>query len=140
MSNSYEQLTGYLYNDAAVLIGKGYSGQPPHKNDPSAENMRGIGPIPFGTYTIVELIQNDGKLGPYVLVLEPDATTRQRILEFDRDPDTFRCHGERETPPPGYASDGCIVMPRAVREMLWTGTDHIIDVVVQLETDHGIQS
>lgn len=134
MSNTYVQSTGELYNDSGELIGKGYSGHPPHRNDPSAEGLRGVGPIPFGTYNITAMELVTDTHGPFVLVLSPDGLTQQRIRELDRDPDSFRIHGD-EIKNPGFASEGCIIMPRVTREALWQGSDHIVDVIDKLEAD-----
>lgn len=133
MSNTYEQITGFMYDDNGQLLGKGYSGHPPHRNDPSSEGVPNIGPIPCGTYNITAMEPNTTEHGPYVLVLSPDGPTRQRILSYNRTPDEFRVHGD-EIKVPGMASQGCIVMPPSVREVLWTGPDHIIDVIDKLET------
>jgi hypothetical protein len=120
---TYDQLTGNLTNSAGELAAKAYSGQPPHTNDPSAEGEVGIGPIPRGGWTITGVEMETAAHGPYVLVLSPDITTRARVITLGRDPDSFRIHGERLVPPPGYASDGCIVVSRDVREAIWASND-----------------
>lgn len=130
MSWLYEQLTGNFIDPIDVLQGKGYSGQPPYKNVPTAENLANLGPIPTGTYMATGVELSDPKLGPYVIVLDPDANTTAKIISYGRIPSTFRIHGERIEPPPGYASDGCIIQSRDVRELFWNSNDHEIVVVV----------
>ena len=44
---AYHQSSGKFYHDEQ-LIGIGYSGQPPHKNQGSAQNIPEYGPIPQG--------------------------------------------------------------------------------------------
>jgi hypothetical protein len=40
-------------------------------------------------------------------------------------------HGERTKPPAGFASDGCIIMPRQVRMECWNSNDHDLQVIHQ---------
>jgi hypothetical protein len=127
MSWTYEQLTGNLFDPSDELQGKGYSGQPPYSNDPAAQNLEGLGPIPQGLWRAVELIP-ESTHGPFAIRLEPYETTET----FGRS--GFLMHGERVTPPPGYASDGCIIQSRDVRERFWDSTDHDIQVVASLQS------
>jgi hypothetical protein len=124
----YHQNTGWLNDPSGQDIWQGYSGQPPHVNVSADEGLEGLGPIPSGTWLVTEVFQEHPKLGPFVLVLEPDEPTRARVILLGRDPDSFRMHGERSIPPSGYASDGCIIMPRSVRELVWDNADHEISV------------
>lgn len=123
MSWKYVQLTGSLYDPEGNLIGKGYSGQPPHDNDPDAQNLHNLGPIPEGLWQAVEMIPETSKHGPFVIRLEPYNETQT----FGRS--GFLIHGERVSPPPGFASDGCIIQSRDVREQIWNSMDHDIYVV-----------
>jgi Protein of unknown function (DUF2778) len=107
----------------------GYSGQPPHKNFPADEGLEGLGPIPAGVWKMTAMVPESAKHGPDVIVLEPDEETRLRIVTLGRDPDSFRMHGERLNGPPGFASDGCIIMPRTVRMACWNSTDHDLTVM-----------
>ena len=127
MPKTYRQSSGVLMNPAGAIMGTGYSGQPPHTNVPADEVLEGLGPIPCGNWTMVSLEQSP-KLGPDVIVLEPDAETRARILAMPRDPDSFRIHGEREEPPPGFASDGCIILTHTCRMLCWQSVDHALIV------------
>jgi hypothetical protein len=57
------------------------------------------------------------------------------VLRLEPEPDTdtfgragFLMHGDSGAHP-GEASEGCIIMPRNVREAVWTGGDHELEVV-----------
>jgi hypothetical protein len=133
MSYAYEIISsGKMYSDAGELLDIGYSGQPPHVNDIAAVGEVGIGPIPPESWRISGMELDNPKLGPFVLLLEPDEPTMAYVISLNRDPNSFRIHGERITPPPGYASDGCIILPRAIREQIWNSGDHALDTVAQL--------
>jgi hypothetical protein len=135
MSLSYEITTGKMYSGAGKLLATGYSGQPPHVNDIAAVGEVGIGPIPPGSWRISEIEWDNPRLGPFVLVLEPDPATTLYVLSLGRGSHTFRIHGEREQPPPGYASDGCIVLPRAPREQIWNLGDHELNTIATLKEE-----
>jgi hypothetical protein len=131
----YSQSSGQLYDPEGQPIGPpGYSGQPPHTNDPTSEGIVNKGVTPCGRYKISAMILNTAAHGPFVLVLMPDDATRARIIALGRDPDSFRMHGERIEPPPGYASDGCIIEEHAVRVEVWNEheEDDLLDVVAQV--------
>ena len=123
MSWTYEQSTGRLIDPTGTLQGKGYSGQPPHDNDPNSQFIPNMGPIPEGMWQAVELIPESVKHGPFVIRLEPYPQTQT----FGRS--GFLMHGERIEPPPGLASDGCIVISPDVRHLFWDSTDHDLEVV-----------
>jgi Protein of unknown function (DUF2778) len=128
--HTYFQINGVIADPSGNVEGQGYSGQPPYTNDPGAEQIEGKGPIPRGLWHMKELIAQHPTLGPDVIVLEPDADTRAYVIGLGRDPNSFRVHGERLEPPPGFASDGCIIADRDVRVgKLWQSPDHDIQVV-----------
>jgi hypothetical protein len=131
VSWTYEISSGKMYSDAGELLDIGYSGQPPHVNDFSAVGEVGIGPIPAGSWEI-KGPEDSPKTGPYTLTLVPNEATMAHVISLNRDPVSFRIHGERAQPPPGYASDGCIILPRAIREQIWNSGDHELDTVAQL--------
>jgi hypothetical protein len=72
---------------------------------------------------MVGLVPVTAKHGPDVIVLEPDAETRARILAMGRNPDSFRLHGDRKEPPLGLASDGCGILPHPDRMLMWSSSD-----------------
>ena len=60
--------------------------------------------------------------GPYKLALTPDPANQM----FGRS--GFLMHGDI-LEHPGCASEGCIIMPRDVREKMWESEDHALAVV-----------
>lgn len=97
----YSQASGMLSHNG-VLEAVGYSGfGHDGKNNPAAEQIRDIGPIPKGEWTIGAAATHD-KLGPVVMALTPKEGTDP----FGRS--DFFIHGDSEEHP-GEASRGCIV-------------------------------
>lgn len=116
----YQQRTGKLFRGDTLQC-VGYSGFGGGKNEPTAQNMAGIGPIPQGAYLIGSPSDNP-EHGPLALHLLPLTGTNT----FGRS--AFLVHGDSiETP--GAASHGCIISPRQVREAMYTGQDKLLVVV-----------
>jgi hypothetical protein len=118
---SYAQKTGELNQDGKH-VAKGYSGFNNGKNDPSMQELSNVGPIPQGQWTIAGPPANTADHGPYVLRLEPSPETNT----FGRS--GFLMHGDSKEHP-GCASHGCIILPRAARERVWTSGDRELDVI-----------
>jgi len=105
----------------ADLLGVGYSGQPECKNDASKCSVHNAGPIPPGHYSIgapVDTVTH----GPYVLPLKPSSQNEM----FGRS--GFLIHGDSVVHP-GTASEGCIILPRMVREAIYKGGDLDLEVI-----------
>ena len=126
---TYHQTSGVWEDPQGAIVSSAYSGQPPYVNLPSAENLENLGPIPCGNFVMSSVIEEHPKLGRFVIVLVPDDETRARIAAMGRNPDSFRVHGERLEPPPGFASDGCIVMDYGGRVAAWQNSDHGLQVI-----------
>lgn len=107
----YEQASGELLDETNNPIAAGYAGREAGKNNPDMQNVKGIGPLPRGWYT-VQPPADDAVVGKYAMRLIPDASNEM----FGRN--SFFMHGD-SSEHPGLASHGCIVMPRAVREKVW---------------------
>ena len=122
MAWTYEQLTGNFLDPSDELQGKGYSGQPPYRNNPDAQYLPTWGPIPQGMWQAVEMIPESTSHGPFAIRLEPYPETET----FGRS--GFLMHGDSLVHP-GFASDGCIIQSRDVREKFWNGVDHDLQVV-----------
>jgi hypothetical protein len=121
---TYQQSTGE-WRKNGELEGTGYSGHPPYVNIPSAESILNEGPIPRGFYVIVGPPFDDPKCGAYCLRLIPDSGT---ILYGRND---FLCHGDEiDHPGQELASDGCIILPLAVRTLIWLSGDRILQVIL----------
>ena len=118
---AYAQSTGELQH-SGELIGTGYSGFDNGKNNPAMQAVANLGPIPQGDWTIVGPPVNTQAHGPYVLRLQPATGTNT----FGRS--GFLMHGD-SIEAPGCASHGCIIMPRLVREKVWTSGDTKLEVV-----------
>lgn len=121
---TYAQKTGELQQDGRH-VAIGYSGAGAGKNNPEMESVRDVGPIPRGSWTIVGPPVNTPEHGPYVLRLQPDADTDT----FGRT--GFLMYGDSKESP-GCASHGCVIMPRAVREQVWTSGDRDLKVVADI--------
>jgi len=61
--------------------------------------------------------------GPYVLPLTPSLNNQM----FGRS--GFLIHGDSVVNP-GTASEGCIILPRAVRQQIWGAGDHVLQVAL----------
>lgn len=105
----YHQSTGVLEHRGKV-IETGYSGYPPHKNDPSAEFLEALGPIPKGTYTIGQPY-NHPDLGILTMNLTPKLGQKMGRRS------AFRIHGDSKKHP-GLASHGCIILSFKTRELI----------------------
>jgi len=118
---TYYQHDGMLYHDGQY-VGQGYSGHPPHVNDSDAENIKNVGPIPRGYWKIGEAVEHE-KLG-WALPLTPNIGTET----FGRD--GFWVHGD-EIAHPGecLASDGCMIFPLAIRQLINSDQDKELEVV-----------
>lgn len=120
---TYEQRTGHLYDHDGELIGTGYSGAGPGKNNHEVQAQHEVGPIPVGIYTIgAPTALDGGPHGPYVIPLTPDAGNEM----FERS--AFLMHGD-SIKKPGTASKGCIIQARKVRVQVWESGDHRLEVV-----------
>jgi hypothetical protein len=117
---TFDQRTGQIAHDGAY-IATGYAGAGVGKNNPSAQAIHDVGPLPRGGYTITAPMDTRTH-GPYVLWLEPAPSNEM----FGRS--GFGIHGDSVIHP-GEASEGCIVTARIVREKIWLSGDHWLAVV-----------
>lgn len=120
---NYQNSSGRTFDPDFVLVAIGYSGRyPDGKNKPEMMKVKDVGPIPTGIYKIGEPVDTVTH-GPYVLPLTPDPGNEM----FGRS--GFLIHGDSVLHP-GTASEGCIVLPRNIREMMWNSPDHVVKVTV----------
>ena len=106
----YSQTTGNLTAPDGSLAGTGYSGNGVALNDPGSQSIKGHGPIPQGMYGI-GVFYDDPEKGPLVCRLAPHPDN----VMFGRD--GFMIHGDNAAAN-HTASDGCIVLSHAVRELI----------------------
>lgn len=109
----YLQGTGGLFladsEDNRTLLARGYSGSGSGRNNPEAEKIRAVGPIPRGVWR-VDTPRHHPTLGPLVFPLVPVAQNAHGRTGFYIHGDNAKGNGS--------ASTGCIVIPRAAREAI----------------------
>ncbi len=117
----YNQLTGELIRNGQV-VGTGYSGSRSGGglNNPAMENVRGVGPIPSGPWRIGSPYDHDRK-GPVTMRLTPDGHAAHGRTGF-------LIHGDSLSNP-GDASEGCIVLPRGIRETIANSGIDVLEVI-----------
>lgn len=118
----YTVSSGILSRADGVALGTGYSGQPECRNDPSKCGVHNHGPIPPGRYSIGAPIEHTESHGPFVLPLTPHPDNEMHGRSG------FLIHGD-SVAHPGTASQGCIIMGRAVREAVRASGDDELEVV-----------
>lgn len=108
-----------LLHDVSMPTDK-YSGSLTNKNNPSRQQVKGMGSLPRGTYQITGYTNSKG---PMTINLE------QRSGEsFGRS--LFRIHGEKRPPStPGFASEGCIILGPSTRNRILNSGDSNLEVV-----------
>lgn len=116
----YNQSTGSITKDGK-LIGYGYAGHGFGKNNPAAQNVRMVGPVPVGLYRIGPAYLHP-RLGPTTMDLVPDPRNEM----YGRD--LFRIHGD-SSDHPGWASDGCIVTFLPIRKQFAASMDRDLEVI-----------
>ena len=89
---------------------------------PAMQNVVRVGPIPRGTYSISAPF-NSPDHGPFAMHLVPDLTNDMMGRSV------FLLHGDN-IEHPGCASEGCVIMPRVIREKVWSSGDRKILVIV----------
>lgn len=117
----WDQSAGELTQDGK-FVGRGYSGAGIGKNNPDLETKVAVGPIPCGAWRICAPSNRPQTVGPYAMALDPLGHTET----FGRS--AFMIHGD-SVKKPGTASHGCIILPRNIRELIWTSGDHSLEVV-----------
>lgn len=119
---TYHQATGRIDRDGKLESSLGYAGRGPWKNDPNAAHLKDAGPLPCGSYMIASHFIDDARAGKHVLRLTPSPRNQM----FGRA--GFLIRGD-EIRAPGTASNGCIVLPFAVRQKILASGDRTLKVV-----------
>lgn len=121
MTWRYVQSSGDLSHNG-VHVGTGYSGHGIGLNNHAQEATHGVGPIPVGAYHIGPPKSPPDHLGPLAMPLTPkpgnDAHGRS----------AFFMHGDNAAAN-HTASDGCIIMSRAVRQAVADSPDRDLEVI-----------
>lgn len=123
---TFEISTGKFFDPTGAFVSKGYAGgnegkNPEGINNPEMTGVKDIGPLPEGLYTMGEPVEHS-RLGPFAVPLTPDPANEM----FGRG--GFFCHGDTAALDHS-ASEGCIILPRAIRELAWNSSDHRLQVV-----------
>lgn len=111
----YSQSLGRFYiqcdeTSERALLGVGYAGRGTGRNNPQQQHMKNVGPLPRGMYTI-GFAEKHPRLGPLAYRLTPASTN----VMFERS--GFFIHGDNKT---NDASQGCVVLPKPLREIVAT--------------------
>lgn len=126
MTWTYKQSTGDLFHNGAY-VATGYSGREWAKNNPGADHVKSMGPIPDGKWRVTEKYDSKN-VGPYALVLHAIDATPGNDTHDLTGRGAFRIHGD-SIRAPGTASHGCIILSRAIRTKIWTSGDRDLEVV-----------
>lgn len=123
---TYKQSTGELLNPDSSRVATGYAGgncgkNPEGVNNCSMETVHNIGPLPCGKYTFGTPVAHS-QLGVFAIPLIPDPMN----VMYGRG--GFFCHGDTESMTQS-ASEGCIIMPRNIRNMMAESDDHQLQVI-----------
>jgi len=122
----YQQSTGKIWNCQGEFVARGYAGgaggrRPEAVNNADMQKEKGVGPLPRGQYMIGDPVEHS-HLGPFALPLTPSPKNDM----FGRD--GFFMHGDNFHGN-NSASDGCIIMPRNIREMAYNSDDRLVVVI-----------
>lgn len=109
MNYTYERATG-KWTQLDKLLGYGYSGNGEGLNNPEMSNVKSIGPLPKGWYTIGIAYHNKTK-GELTMNLTPDKDNEMYGRAY------FELHGDNKLMN-RTASDGCIVLARMLRDLI----------------------
>lgn len=114
----YYQITTGQIRDEEGQIAIGYSGHGEGLNNPAFQQVHNVGPIPCGDYEIVGPPVDTASHGPFVMRLEPKPGTET----YGRS--GFLLHGDSlEHAGEHLASEGCVVVSRGAREVIWESGD-----------------
>ena len=118
----YSQSTGEMTGPDGKTVAVGYAGRGGGLNNPDAEGIKGVGPLPQGNWRMEELDRETcEKKGwpPPAYRLTPDEETRERVNDLGRDPDSFYVHAKAaKTEDQGRESWGCIALDKPERKAL----------------------
>jgi len=117
---TYDQATGELKHGGAA-IAVGYSGNGAGKNNPDAQAIHDVGPIPRGAWIIGSVVEGS-HLGPHVMSLIPTPLTATLGRTG------FFIHGD-SIADPGHGSCGCVILDPYTRGRLAETKDRYLQVI-----------
>lgn len=123
---TYKQSTGSLINASGEVVGTGYSGRGAGLNNPEAQAIVNVGPIPRGAWLMTSYTAEGDAHGLGVIRLEPKPGNDMAGREGG-----FLIHGDLIGKVGLFlASEGCIIYGLAAdREALWNSGDHALEVI-----------
>jgi hypothetical protein len=122
----WDQSAGELSRDGK-FISSGYAGKNKGVNNPALQGVAGIGPLPAGRWSMVEM-RNSDHTGPMTIVLHAQDATPNDDRHDATGRGAFRIHGDN-VKGDRSASKGCIILPRPIRLKMWNSGDHDLLVV-----------
>lgn len=105
-----------------VKMGTGYAGIGDGLNNPQAEDVVNVGPIPCGIWAVSNPYTHP-KLGPLCFMLTP--------LTYMGPRKAFDLHGDNSTPDPKDGSHGCPVFNHDVRQKIADAKVKYLEVEAQ---------
>lgn len=108
-----------------AVLARGYSGAGAGRNNPAFQGVSGTGPIPRGFWRI-GAPYDSAKTGPVTLPLYKLDDNPTDDVDQLTGRSAFRIHGDNAT---GTASEGCVILPRIIRETIAAGKDETLWVV-----------
>jgi hypothetical protein len=120
---TYKQSSGAVKAPNGDVIGYGYSGNGADLNNPAGQADTGHGPIPCGNWTIGPFYNDPSGKGPVVCKLFPCDGNDMAGRDGG-----FMIHGDNKKAN-HTASDGCIILPHALREEIAASEDNLLMVV-----------
>ncbi len=119
----FHRAEGCFYSpDGNLMTQSAYSGHGNGLNNPSMQDVEGVGPLPSGLYTIGAPRVPIDHLGPLAMPLTPSAST----VMFGRE--GFFLHGDNAAGNHS-ASDGCVIVPHWARAAVNMDSDRTLVVV-----------
>lgn len=116
----YSQTSGNLWDDRGMVVAAGYSGGGEGLHNSALEAVKNVGPIPRGMWVLTE-VYNSKSVGPYAIAMEP---SNHNALGRTY----FRIHGDNRHGNK-TASNGCVILPRVIREKIWQSGDRLFLVI-----------
>ena len=123
----YSQSTGIWTMPNGTTF-QGWAGNTTGMNNPAMQNVKDVGPLPQGFYTIgpwqdgIMYGPSFARLGPFITRLTPDPENEM----FGRN--DFCCHGANAANQ-SMSSDGCIIQNRPAREAIASSGENRLQVV-----------
>jgi len=132
----YESSSGAMYHPNGKRLGYGFAGHGEGLNDPTKQNVRGVGPLPEHLYKMGRWIEKHDDMGLGVITLIPWAENGKILNMFARD--GFAIHGSSNLFNSGldkflHSSDGCIIIgDLALRRQIWLHDDDFLQVYAKI--------